>query len=98
MLGGRHGGRRRFEAEASRSEGRRDCVEHGLVVSGARRGGTTGAVEERRGAGAAIELDAARMELQMAIQQSPDSPVLQRLLNRTEHQQTQLHQLAGQAG
>jgi hypothetical protein len=49
-------------------------------------------------AGAAIELDAARMELQMAIQQAPDSPVLQRLLNRTEHQQTQLHQLASQAG
>jgi ferric-dicitrate binding protein FerR (iron transport regulator) len=49
-------------------------------------------------AGAAIELDAARMELQMAIQQSPDSPLLQRLLNRTEHQQTQLHQLASQAG
>ncbi|OOG55572.1 hypothetical protein [Rhodanobacter sp. C03] len=49
-------------------------------------------------AGAAIELDAARMELQQAIQQAPDSPVLQRLLSRTEHQQTQLHQLAAQAG
>ncbi|HEY1588229.1 MAG TPA: hypothetical protein VGG00_00750 [Rhodanobacter sp.] len=49
-------------------------------------------------AGAAVELDAARMELQFAIQQAPDSPALQRLLNRTEHQQTQLRQLAGQAG
>lgn len=49
-------------------------------------------------AGAAIELDAARMELQLAIQQAPDSPALQRLLSRTEHQQLQLRQLAGQAG
>ena len=49
-------------------------------------------------AGAAIELDAARMELQSAIQQAPDSPALQRLLGRTEHQQMQLRQLAGQAG
>lgn len=49
-------------------------------------------------AGAAVELDAARMELQLAIQQAPDSPALQRLLNRTEHQQMQLRQLAGQAG
>ena len=49
-------------------------------------------------AGAAIELDAARMELQLAIQQAPDSAALQRLLNRTEHQQMQLRQLAGQAG
>ncbi|OOG47771.1 hypothetical protein [Rhodanobacter sp. C01] len=51
-----------------------------------------------RFAGAAVELDAARMELQLAIQQAPDSPALQRLLDRTEHQQTQLRQLAGQAG
>ncbi|MEO8999535.1 MAG: hypothetical protein ABI227_07300 [Rhodanobacter sp.] len=49
-------------------------------------------------AGAAIELDAARMELQMAIQQAPHSPALQRLLDRTELQQTQLRQLANQAG
>lgn len=49
-------------------------------------------------AGAAIELDAARMELQLAIQQAPDSPSLQRLLGRTEQQQTQLRQLANQAG
>lgn len=49
-------------------------------------------------AGAAVELDAARMELQQAIQQAPDSPALQRLINRTEHQQMQLRQLADQAG
>lgn len=49
-------------------------------------------------AGAAIELDAARMELQQAIQQAPHSPVLQRLLNRTEHQQSQLRQQSNQAG
>lgn len=49
-------------------------------------------------AGAAIELDAARMELQLAIRQAPDSPALQRLLSRTEQQQAQLRQLATQAG
>jgi hypothetical protein len=49
-------------------------------------------------AGAAIELDAARMELQLAIRQAPHSPALQRLLDRTELQQTQLRQLANQAG
>ncbi|MFC5527034.1 hypothetical protein ACFPPA_14940 [Rhodanobacter ginsengisoli] len=50
-------------------------------------------------AGAAIELDAARMELQLAIQQAPDSAALQRLLTRTELQQTQLRRLAShQAG
>lgn len=54
--------------------------------------------DDPRLAGAAIELDAARMELQLAIQQSPDSPALRRLLDRTEQQQTQLRQLARQAG
>lgn len=49
-------------------------------------------------AGAAVELDAARMELKLAIQQAPGSAALQRLLNRTELQQTQLRQLANQAG
>lgn len=50
-------------------------------------------------AGAAIELDAARMELQLAIRQAPDSAALQRLLSRTELQQTQLRRLAShQAG
>lgn len=48
-------------------------------------------------AGAATQLDAARMELQQAIQQAPDSPALQRLLMRTEHQQNQLRQLASDA-
>nr|WP_225561794.1 hypothetical protein [Rhodanobacter sp. DHB23] len=48
--------------------------------------------------GAAIELDAARIELQQAMQQSPDSPSLQRLLARTEQQQTQLRHLAQEAG
>lgn len=49
-------------------------------------------------AGAAIELDAAQMELRLAIRQSPDSPSLQRLLDRAEQQQTQLRHLASQAG
>lgn len=49
-------------------------------------------------AGAAIELDAARMELQQAIKQAPDSPFLQRILARTESQQTQLRQLTREAG
>ena len=48
--------------------------------------------------GAAIELDAARIELQQAMQQSPDSPSLRRLLARTERQQTQLRHLAREAG
>jgi hypothetical protein len=48
-------------------------------------------------AGAAIELDAARMELELAIQEAPDSAALQRLLHRTELQQTQLRHLAGRA-
>jgi hypothetical protein len=48
--------------------------------------------------GAAIELDAARMELQLAIRQAPDSLALQRLLGRTEQQQSQLRQLANQSG
>ncbi len=49
-------------------------------------------------AGAAVELDAAQMELQLAIKQAPDSAALQRLLNRTHIQQTQLRLLASQAG
>ncbi len=49
-------------------------------------------------AGAAIELDAAHMELQLALQQAPDSPALQRLLGRIEQQQTQLRHLANHAG
>ena len=38
------------------------------------------------------------MELKLALQQSPDSAALQRLLNRTEMQQNQLRQFANQAG
>ncbi|MDW2982665.1 hypothetical protein [Rhodanobacter sp. KK11] len=49
-------------------------------------------------AGAAVELDAAQMELHLALQQAPHSPALQRLLDRTEQQQAQLRQLAIQAG
>jgi hypothetical protein len=49
-------------------------------------------------AGAAVELDAARMELQQAIQQAPDSPALQRLLQRTDAQQTMLRELEKHAG
>ena len=48
--------------------------------------------------GAAIELDAARLELRQAMQQSPHSPSLQRLLARTERQQTQLRHLVHEAG
>ncbi|GLQ95695.1 hypothetical protein [Dyella mobilis] len=49
-------------------------------------------------AGAAVELDAARMELQQAIQQAPDSPALQRLLQRTDAQQSMLRELEKHAG
>jgi len=49
-------------------------------------------------AGAAVELDAARMELQQAIQQAPDSPALQRLLQRTDAQQAMLRELEKHAG
>lgn len=49
-------------------------------------------------AGAAIELDAAQMELKLALEQAPDSPALQRLLDRTKMQQSQLRQWSHQAG
>lgn len=49
-------------------------------------------------AGAAIELDAARMELRQALEQAPHSPALQRLLSRTRQQQSRLRQLDQQAG
>lgn len=48
-------------------------------------------------AGAAIELDAARLELELAIRQAPDSAALQRLLRHTERQQAQLRQLTDRA-
>lgn len=47
--------------------------------------------------GAAIELDAARTELELAIRQAPDSAALQRLLQRTEEQQTQLRRMVDRA-
>lgn len=49
-------------------------------------------------AGAAIELDAARLELQQALEQAPQSPALQRLLSRNRQQQSRLRQLDQQAG
>lgn len=49
-------------------------------------------------AGAAIQLDAAKMELQQAMQQAPGSVALQRLLARTEQQQSQLRHMEHQAG
>lgn len=49
-------------------------------------------------AGAAVELDAASMELRQAMEQAPHSPALQRLLNRTQKQQSQLRQMEHQAG
>jgi hypothetical protein len=48
--------------------------------------------------GAAIELNAAQVELKLALRQSPDSAALKRLLDRTQMQQTQWRQLADQAG
>ena len=48
--------------------------------------------------GAAVELDAAHMELTQAMQDSPDSPALQRLLLRTERQRDRLRNLEKQAG
>lgn len=49
-------------------------------------------------AGAAIELDAAQLELRQALKQAPDSVALQRLLDRTERQQSQLRHMENQAG
>jgi len=54
--------------------------------------------DDPRLAGAAIELDAARLELRQALEQSPHSPALQRLLSRTHQQQSRLRQLDQQAG
>ncbi|HVI54538.1 MAG TPA: hypothetical protein VM621_05740 [Luteibacter sp.] len=48
--------------------------------------------------GAAVELDAARMELTQAMQDSPDSAALQRLLLKTERQRDRLRNLEKQAG
>jgi len=59
---------------------------------------TSWSPSDPRLSGAAIELSAARLELQQAMQQSPHSPSLQRLLARTEQQQTQLRHLVHEAG
>jgi len=49
-------------------------------------------------AGAAIELHAAQIELRQAIRQAPGSPMLQRLLARTEQQQASLRRFERNAG
>lgn len=49
-------------------------------------------------AAAAIELDAARIELRQALQQAPASPALRQLLMNTERQQASLRQLERRAG
>ena len=54
--------------------------------------------DDPRLAGAAIELDAAQIELRQAIEQAPDSAALQRLLQRTEQQQSRLRRLGHDAG
>ena len=54
--------------------------------------------DDPRLAGAAIELDAADLELKQALEQAPHSPALQRLLSRTRQQQSRLRQLDQQAG
>jgi len=48
--------------------------------------------------GAAVELDAARMELTQAMQDSPQSEALQRLLQKTERQRDRLRTIDKQAG
>jgi len=54
--------------------------------------------DDPRLAGAAIELGAAQVELRQAIAQAPGSAALQRLLERTEQQQSRLRQLGHDAG
>ncbi len=67
-------------------------------ATGTSTGSTPWNPADPRLAGAAIELDSARLELQLALRQAPDSSALQRLLQRTERQQAQLRQLANEAG
>lgn len=54
--------------------------------------------DDPRLAGAAIELDAANLELKQALEQAPHSSALRRLLSRTRQQQSRLRQLDQQAG
>ncbi|GAA0906304.1 hypothetical protein KR767_02745 [Luteibacter anthropi] len=49
-------------------------------------------------AGAAIQLDATRMELNQAMREAPDSAALQRLMLRTERQRERLRNFDKQAG
>lgn len=67
-------------------------------ATGTSAGSTPWKPADPRLAGAAIELDSARLELQMALRQAPASSALQRLLTRTERQQAQLRHLANEAG
>jgi hypothetical protein len=60
--------------------------------------GTAWKPSDPRLTGAAVELDAARMELTQAMQDSPDSAALQRLLLRTERQRDRLRNFDKQAG
>lgn len=59
--------------------------------------GTAWKPSDPRLTGAAVELDAARMELTQAMQDSPDSAALQRLLLRTERQRDRLRNFDKQA-
>jgi hypothetical protein len=64
-------------------------------------GGVAGAPwkpHDPRLAGAAVELDAAQLELRQAMLQAPESPGLRRLLTRTERQQSRLRLLEHEAG
>ena len=54
--------------------------------------------KDPRLSGAAVELQAARLELAQAMQQAPDSPYLHRLMHRTEKQQMRLRRLENEAG
>ena len=49
-------------------------------------------------AGAAIELNAAQLELRQALRQAPSSAALQQLLQRTERQQARLRHFELEAG
>ena len=69
-----------------------------IADTATRTGDTHWKPSDPRLAGAALELDAARMELQQAMQQAPDSPALQRLLQQTHAQQNYLRELEKQAG
>ncbi|HEY4147099.1 hypothetical protein [Pinirhizobacter sp.] len=54
--------------------------------------------DDPRLTGAAVELATAHSELTQAMHDSPDSPALRRILDRTQRQQERLRQLDRQAG